>query len=105
MKRFLCMTAASMSVLLMVACEGYYGPRGGRWDHMMNYGFGFGGMFIWILFVIIIGIAAYFIVQKIRTKTPGTTSRETPLDILKKRYAKGEIVKEEYEKMKKDIGG
>jgi putative membrane protein len=28
---------------------------------------------------------------------------ETPLDILKKRYAKGEIGKEEFEAMKKDL--
>ena len=32
------------------------------------------------------------------------TPRETPIEILKKRYAKGEITKEEFEKMKKDIG-
>jgi putative membrane protein len=102
MKRFLYMTAASVYALLMMGCDGYFGPMGGRWDHM-NCGYGFGGMFMWILFVIVIGVVAYFIIQGARARTSGTTPQETPLDILKKRYAKGEIAKEEYEKMKKDL--
>ena len=33
----------------------------------------------------------------------GRSTSETPLDILKKRYAKGEISKEDYEKIRKDL--
>ena len=93
---------------LLVSCagDGYYGPRGpGGWGHMMHYGFGYGGMFMWIIFLIVIGLLIYFFVQLQKTKGQTPTQNESHLDILKKRYAKGEIAKEEYERMKKDLEG
>jgi len=105
MKKYLYMAAASISALLITGCNEYDGPMRGGWNHMMDYGYGcgFGGMFMWILFVIIIGIIAYFIIQNSKTKSAGGTTQETSLDILKKRYAKGEITKEEYERNEKDV--
>lgn len=40
-----------------------------------------------------------------RTSGRFTEERETAMDILKKRYARGEISREEYERMKRDIEG
>jgi len=58
---------------------------------------------MWIIFLIVIGILIYFLIQASKSKGfPGSTN-ETPLDILKKRYAKGEITKEEFDRMKADI--
>jgi putative membrane protein len=91
----------------LVSCtgQGYYCPMGpGRWP-MMHYGFGYGGMYMWIIFLLVIGLLIYFIVQSQKTKGQTPTQKESPLDILKSRYAKGEISKEEYEKMKKDLEG
>jgi len=33
----------------------------------------------------------------------GASAEETALDILKKRYARGEITREEYDRMRKDL--
>ena len=93
---------------LLVSCAGesYYGPQGpGGWGHMMHYGFGYGGAFMWIIFLVVIGVLIYFIVQAQKMKSRTPTQNESHLDILKKRYAKGEIAKEEYERMKKDLEG
>jgi putative membrane protein len=62
-------------------------------------------MFMWIIFLIVIGLLVFFIVQAQKTKGRTATQNESHLDILKKRYAKGEITKEEYESMKKDLEG
>jgi len=74
----------------------------------MMYGYGpcemmgpwMGVGFMWIVFLVILAVAAYLIVRSTRQARPG----ETPLDILKMRYAKGEITKEEFEQKKKDLG-
>ncbi|OGP89887.1 MAG: hypothetical protein A2031_04335 [Deltaproteobacteria bacterium RBG_19FT_COMBO_43_11] len=69
----------------------------------MNYGFGYGGMFMWLIFLIVLGVAIYFIVQALKGKNVVGGTQDTPLDILKKRYAKGEITKEEFDRTKKDL--
>ncbi len=90
------------------AGAGYYGPQGlGGRGAMMHYGFGygFGGIFMWIIFLIVIGVLIYFVVQAQKTKSQTPKQNDSPLDILKRRYAKGEIAKEEYERLKKDLEG
>jgi putative membrane protein len=94
-------------VPLLTMCSGPYGDMMGRWDRTGNYGclsgFGYGGMFMWVLFLIALGIAIYFIVKNTRSKNMEGQSIETPIDILKKRYAKGEITKEEFDRMKNEL--
>ncbi len=73
------------------------------WNHMMGYG-GYGGFFMWITFAIITVVIIYFIMMQSKTTRNSTSSiGESPTDILKKRYAKGEITKEEFDRLKRDI--
>jgi Predicted membrane protein len=94
-----------MLLPLLTMCSGPYGHMGG-WDRTGNYGcgfgYGYGGMFMGILFLIALGVAIYFIIQTSKKSATGQ-GQETPVDILKKRYAKGEITKEEFDRMKKEL--
>ena len=71
----------------------------------MHWGYGWGmgnGWFFMVVFwVLVIAGIIYLIKSVVGTKRHA--EEETPLDILKKRYAKGEINKEEFEEKKKDL--
>ena len=56
---------------------------------------------MWIVFIVVVGLLIYFF---IRVSKGNDHAMETPLIILKKRYARGEITKEDFDRMKKDIG-
>jgi len=85
---------------LNVHANGDFCPFCG-WPNMMG---GWGGMFMGLVFLIVIGLIAYLIVKSTKTR-PGDVSfkENTSLEILKRRYAKGEINKEEYDRVKKDL--
>ena len=104
-----CLTLSLVLITgLLVSCtgQGYYGPQGPcGWWSMMHYGFGYGGMFMWIIFLIVVGLLIYFMIQAKKTREQMPVQNESPLDILKRRYAKGDIAREEYERMKKDLEG
>jgi putative membrane protein len=58
---------------------------------------------MWIWWIFIIGGAAYFFATVSRRRNSKT--KESLLDILKKRYAKRDISKEDGERMKQDVEG
>jgi putative membrane protein len=85
--------------------------RGYNWGMgpgMMGWGYGMGwfGIIFMIIFWIALIIGVIFLVRWVWLSTAkGRTSvEESPLEILKRRYARGEINKEEFEQKKKDLG-
>jgi len=73
----------------------------GNWeDHSMGW---FGGMG-WISMLFFWGLVILLIIALIKwIMTPKTSSALSALEILKARYAKGEIDKQEFENKKKDL--
>ena len=77
---------------------------------MMGFGFGFPFMFLFWILIIGLGIWAIFqVVNRSGSQPSGgnppqiTSQQENALDVLKKRYARGEITKSEYEEMRRDL--
>ena len=75
-------------------------------DHM-NWGWGMGwfGWFWMILFWILVIFGILFLVRSFsgRVREGGVGGGETAMDILKKRYARGELTREEFERIKRDL--
>ncbi|MFZ0391539.1 MAG: SHOCT domain-containing protein [Calditrichia bacterium] len=72
------------------------------WHDMGWGGLWFGWLFWIIIFIVIIWLVVRFAGGS-QTRQQPPASGETPLDVLKKRYARGEITREQYEQMRKDI--
>ena len=68
-------------------------------------GMGWWIVFAWIWFIVFWGAIIALVVWGINklTQRGGSEQGRSPLDIAKERYAKGEISKEQYEQIKKDL--
>ena len=76
-----------------------------RGDYSMMGGFGF-GWFMLIFWIVVLGLVIWAVVSLVRNAdgTSGQGSvKQSALEILKSRYAKGEIGKEEFEEKRKDL--
>jgi putative membrane protein len=88
----------------------HFGPmEPGRMGHSFGWGFPLLGGLFWLLMV---GLLVFLIVTVIRREKAmrhytaaglPAAAGQSPLDIAKTRYAKGEINKEEYEALRKDL--
>ncbi|HLM84107.1 MAG TPA: SHOCT domain-containing protein [Candidatus Bathyarchaeia archaeon] len=81
--------------------------------HMFGYGyghnfglFGFGWLImflVWLLIILGVIVLVKWLVGHDHWEREARKSGNTPLEMLKERYAKGEIGKEEFEQKRKDL--
>ncbi|MBI5405658.1 SHOCT domain-containing protein [Candidatus Kaiserbacteria bacterium] len=108
---------AGFAPMMNMMWGGWSSPFGSNnsTNNMMNFGYGAMGGFGWIFMVVFWGLVIWAIVTLIRGSfgnghgcghDHGDGARgkdKSPLEILKGRYAKGEIDKKEFEERKKDL--
>lgn len=82
--------------------------RGGGFMFGLPFVGGIGMLLFWLLIIVgvvwLISTLASHNATPMVTNAPAAPMVESPLDILKRRYAKGEINKEQYEEMKSTLG-
>jgi putative membrane protein len=64
---------------------------------------GYGGGMMWIFWILLIGILVGFVVLAARGASNQSGQGKSAMEILKERYARGEIEREEFEQKKKDL--
>jgi putative membrane protein len=77
----------------------------GDWGGWGGWGWGMG--FGWIFMILFWALVIFGVVALAKWIFPtGTSARgagKPPLDILKERYARGEITRDQYEQMRRDL--
>lgn len=85
---------------------GWQGYGYGMMGPGMMGGYG-GGWFMPIIMIVFWGLVIWGIVALVRGVSAGSggasAQADSPLEILKRRYARGEIAKQEYEERKKEL--
>lgn len=78
----------------------HMGMMGNNWG--IGWGWGWGWFFM-ILFWIFVFLAVLALIKWLTNQSTGKSRDESTLEILKKRYTRGEIDKKEFETEKKDL--
>ena len=107
-----CFSASLLMFSIFVTFSNAFAQRGGPWGGhwgpgMMGGGFGgivFVFMFIfWVLVIIGLVLLIRLLFQKTSTKTRIMAGSSNALEIIKERYARGEIEKDEFDEKKKSL--
>jgi putative membrane protein len=105
---FLVVLGISLAVLVGITMfSEYRSPYGFGYGGMMGPWmmgtYGIGGIFLGVLFLALVIGGGVWLVRSRPGGAVGETPSETPFEILKRRYASGEITKQQYEAMERDV--
>ena len=93
--------------MMQLMMGGWSSPSGFNQTNnpMMNFGYGFGflGWFFILLWWVLVIVVVIALIKWLANQFKGGASGKSSLDILKDRYARGEIDKKEFEDKKKDL--
>ena len=98
------LTLFALALSFPQAYSPMFGHRGGMMHPWMMAGGGFWILLI-LLFIVLLAAGVVLLFQSLsggRLQDQAALS-ETPLQILKRRYASGEITKEQYQEMKQEL--
>ncbi|MGE5087815.1 MAG: SHOCT domain-containing protein [Candidatus Levyibacteriota bacterium] len=89
---------------VLASAQGYGPGMMGGYGWGGGWGFGVVGMLLWwVLIILGIVLLAKWLYRGSRGGGQGTANRA--MEILRERYARGEIDKQEFEERKRDLGG
>ena len=113
MKKIIISILAIVAILTIVApvyaqtANDYNQPY--YFNSMMGFGYGYGWLsaifmiIFWALVILAIVLFIGWLVRQAKGDTPNDNTSNKAIDILKERYAKGEIDKEEFKVKKKEL--
>jgi putative membrane protein len=70
-------------------------------DGVLGFGMGLGMVIFWILMIVVVVIVVRMVLSA--TGTNSTTSTKSPMEILKERFARGEIDEEEFKRRRHEL--
>jgi putative membrane protein len=91
---FLTAFATALMPAAPAAAEGWHEMMSWRWMGPWM------GPWMWIFWIAVIAFIVFFLARRAETPEAGL---EKPVEILRRRLAKGEITEEEFERLKKKI--
>jgi putative membrane protein len=96
-----------MATVALIQWGGGYGGWGTGPGMMGYWGIGWFGMIFMVVFWILVIVGLVFLVRWLvhasKADRGVSSASSRPLEILKERYARGEITKEEFDRIKHDL--